>query len=207
MNFFPKMLKDYFRRNIGLYIFVFLILIAGVVAGSISVNLLPEYQREDILNYIYSFLANAKNISVDASEVFLISLSNNLKTLLFIVISGITIIGFPLILGLIFFRGFILGFTVGFLIGGLGFQGLLMSILSILPQNLIIIPSLVSIAVAGIIFATTVIKNRRNFYEGQSQLFTSYLLYNLMFGILLVFSSLIEGYISPILIKLLTRYI
>jgi stage II sporulation protein M len=121
---------------------------------------------------------------------------------------GFTVIGFPLILALIFLRGYILGFTVGFFIGGLGARGLLLSILSILPQNMIIIPSIISIAVAGTIFSATVLKNRKVLYaEGYSHLIISYVLYNLMFSVLLVFSSLIEGYISPTFIKLLTHYI
>ena len=208
MNYFPKLLKDYFKKNLGLYMLVSFIFIIGVVTGSISVNLMPENQMKDILSFINSFLANVNNVSVESSEIFVVSLSNNLKTSLLLGVLGFTVIGFPLILALIFLRGYILGFTVGFFIGGLGARGLLLSILSILPQNMIIIPSIISIAVAGTIFSATVLKNRKVLYaEGYSHLIISYVLYNLMFSVLLVFSSLIEGYISPTFIKLLTHYI
>jgi len=207
LAFFPRAFKEYFRKNIMLFLLVFIVFIVGVASGSVWVNLLPELQRQDILNFVDSFLANVNNISVEAREVFFISLSNNLKTLVIIVVLGMTIFGFPLIFAVIFLRGFILGFAVGFLIGSLGFQGILVSILSILPQNIIIIPSLVLTAVAGIIFATTVVKNRKSLYsEGYSQLITGYIMFNIVVGMFLVLSGLIEGYISPMVIRLLSGY-
>lgn len=198
------MFMEYFRENIGQYVLLTIILIAGIIIGSITVNLISENQMENILSFINGFLANFNNISVDNYSIFYVSLSNNLKTAFAMILLGFTVVGFPLILVLIFFRGFVLGFTVGFLIGQMGTKGMVLSILSILPQNLIILPCIISIGVTSLTFAITVIKNKIRKYnqEDYSQMVTGYLLLNLFFSFLLVMSGLIEGYISPMFIKI-----
>lgn len=52
---------------------------------------------------------------------------------------GLTVIGFPLILAFVWFRGFSLGFTVSFLLHDRAGAGILITIMSILPQNLLFI--------------------------------------------------------------------
>ncbi len=207
MNFFPKILTEYFKRNIIQYIFLSIILIIGIVLGSITVNFISDMQSENIQSFIKGFLANVNGISVDYSSVFYISLSNNIKTAVLLILLGLSVVGIPFILGIIFFRGFILGFTVGFLIEDLGSKGLILSVLSILPQNLIILPCIISIGVTALTFATTVIKNRlKNYHENYTQMISGYILLNLFFSFLLVISGLIEGYISPMFIKLFSNY-
>jgi len=130
-----------------------------------------------------------------------------MKTAALLILLGLSIIGIPFILGVIWFRGFVLGFTVAFLIEELGAKGIILSILSIFPQNLIILPCIISIGVTGMTFAITVIKNRiKNYRESYSQMIGGYILLNLLFSCLLVISGLIEGYISPIFIKLFSNY-
>jgi len=208
MNFFSKMLKEYFKRNIIQYIFVSIVLIVGIVAGSIAVNFMSDIQSNNIQSYINGFLANVNTVSVDYSSIFYLSLSNNLKTAILLILLGLSVIGIPFILGLILFRGFVLGFTVGFLIEEFGTKGLILSLLSIFPQNLIILPCLISIGVTGLTFAITVIRNRtRSYQESYSQMISGYMLLNLFFSFLLIISGLIEGYISPVFIKLFSTYL
>ncbi|HHW02682.1 MAG TPA: stage II sporulation protein M [Thermoanaerobacterales bacterium] len=208
MNYFPRIIFDYFKKNMGLYVFVFLIFVGGTICGSIAVNMMSDNQLKATLDFINGFFANIKNIEMDFSTVFYESISNNLKTALILCILGLTIIGLPLIPAMIFFRGFVLGFTVGFFIGNLGIKGILFSILSILPQNIIIIPSIISIGVAGMTLSLTVMKNRfRHYTEDYPQLLMGYFLLNFTFCVMLILAGLIEGYISPVFIKLLTNYI
>ncbi|MGI6425597.1 MAG: stage II sporulation protein M [Tepidanaerobacteraceae bacterium] len=208
MYFFPKMFIDYFKENMGKYVFLTIILIIGIIIGSITVNMISQIQVENILSFINGFLANINNLSVDRHFVFYVSLSNNLKTALILILLGFSIIGFPFILALISFRGFVLGFTVGFLIKQMGTKGIILSVLSILPQNLIILPCIISIGVASLTFALTIIKSKmKNYQENYLQLVTGYLLLNLFFSIILVMAGLIEGYISPVFIKVYTNYI
>ncbi|HQA61248.1 MAG TPA: stage II sporulation protein M, partial [Tepidanaerobacteraceae bacterium] len=65
MNYFSRILKDYFKRNIIKYIFLSLILISGIIAGSITVNFLSDIQSVNLQRYISGFLANVNDVSVD----------------------------------------------------------------------------------------------------------------------------------------------
>ena len=55
-------------------------------------------------------------------------------------ILGISIIGYQSSLIFLFMKGMVVGFTVGFLVNQMGWSGFLLSFVSVLPQNFIIIP-------------------------------------------------------------------
>ncbi|TYP54258.1 stage II sporulation protein M [Thermosediminibacter litoriperuensis] len=208
MNYLIIKLADYMKRNLGYYFILSFILVAGVIAGSVSVKLLSDPQKQELLNYIELFFTNVQNVNIDSSTVFYASVLNNLKTALVICLAGLLVISFPVILIVIFFRGYILGFTVGFLVVEFGIKGSIFALLSILPQNIIIIPAIISIGVTGMYFAVTVIKNRRRMHQdGYFSMLLSYMLSNLFFCFFLILAGLIEGYISPLFIKLITSYI
>ncbi|MCG0275003.1 MAG: stage II sporulation protein M [Thermosediminibacteraceae bacterium] len=208
MNYLVLKLANYVKQNLGYYLIVCFILVAGIIAGSLSVRLLSEPQKQELLNYIELFFANVQNVNIDSSTIFYTSVLNNLKTALLICLAGFFIISFPLILLVIFFRGYILGFTVGFLVVEFGIKGCIFAIFSILPQNIIILPTILSIGVIGICFAATVIKNRKRMHRQEYfSMVASYMLLNLTFCSFLIVAGLVEGYISPVFIKLVTSYI
>lgn len=201
-------LTSYTKQNIGFYLLTVLILLSGVVLGSFSVGLLSETQKNELLNYVELFFSNVRNLNIDSAGVFYTSVLNNLKTALVISFAGLFVITFPLIPAVIFFRGYILGFTVGFLASEFGIKGCIFAVFTIFPQNLITIPVIISIGVTGICFAVEVIKNRKKIDKGEYLNMTaSYLLLNLGFSLFFILAGLIEGYISPLFIKLFSTYI
>jgi len=208
LNYFVSKMATYMKQNIGYYLLVGLILVLGIVMGSFTVSSLSEDQKQELLNYVESFFSNVGTVSIDSSTVFYTSVFNNLKTALAITLAGLFVISSPLIPAVIFFRGYILGFTVGFLVSEFGIRGCLFAALSIFPPNIITIPVILSLGVTGIYFAAEVIKNRRKM-DGREYLnmTASYVLLNLGFCLLLILAGLIEGYISPVFIKLLSSYI
>lgn len=208
MNYFPRIMMNYLKKNLTLYVSITIFFIGGILSGSIAVNMMSDVQTQTMLNFLNSFFANIKNIDVDSTTVFYLSISNNLKTAAILCVLGLTIIGLPLILIIIFFRGFVLGYTVGFLIRSMGIKGILFSLLSILPQNILIIPSIISIGVAAMVLSLTIIRNRLWHYtENFSHLLFGYFLYNFTFCTILVLAGLIEGYVSPVFIRFITAYI
>lgn len=208
MLYFSESLRIYFKNNIVLFLLLFSVLVIGIIIGSISVNLMSDIQTRNILTFVNGFLSNINSVNISSSAVFSISLSNNLKTALILIISGLTVIGMPVIFVTLFFRGLSLGFTVGFFIREMGIKGVFFSLLAILPQNIIIIPAIISIGVAGVVFSKTILKNKKhaNSYDYPS-LLLNYGILNFMFCISLLIASLIEGYISPTFIKFMSSHI
>ncbi|MGB9813846.1 MAG: stage II sporulation protein M [Thermovenabulum sp.] len=207
MRHIVDIIIEFIKKNIGLYILLTIVLIIGIIAGSLTVNLLSPLQREELTKYLNMFFINLNNIDLDSSNVFYTSLSNNIKTVITIFISGLLIFGFPLIFFIIFFRGFILGFTTGFFIAEFGLKGFLISILTILPQNIFIILGILSIGVTALYYAFALLKSKERFYkESYGNLLIGYLFSSFFFSIFLLLASLLEGYISPILIRIIANY-
>ena len=59
-----------------------------------------------------------------------------------------------------FSKGVLIGFTVGYLVGQYSWKGLLFALVSIAPQNLLIIPVLMMCSVAAITFSLYIIRDR-----------------------------------------------
>jgi stage II sporulation protein M len=100
-------------------------------------------------------------------------------------------------------RGFVSGFTVAFLAAEMGGRGVLLAAAGHLPQSLLEVPALILAAAASVAFAQEVIGSWRarrrltGFYEALAG-YTGTLL---SAGVLLVLSCLVEGYLTPLLVR------
>lgn len=183
-------------------------LIVGIVIGSITIKILNTEQKGEILNFFNSFFKSLDNKEYNNLQILKQSISDNFKTIFVIWITGILIIGIPVIPIIVLLRGFALGFTVGFLVNEFGIKGFLFSLLAILPQNIFIIPGIIFIASTGLIFSLKQIKGNRvkRYKESILQDIISYSVAILFFSIIVSVGSLVEAYITPVFIKLLTDY-
>jgi stage II sporulation protein M len=116
---------------------------------------------------------------------------------------GISIIGLPVILIILFMKGMAVGFTVGFLVNQMGWDGFLLSFVSILPQNLLIIPLFIIMAALSVTFSLKMIRNQ--FMKKVNQpVLPQFFRYLFSFAIAVVFVAAaagIEAIISPALLK------
>lgn len=77
-------------------------------------------------------------------------------------IAGSTVIGIPIVYGIIGYRGFCFGYTIASFIAVLGAkQGILISIIGVFLQNIIFIPSIILIATSGMKLYKTTIKDKK----------------------------------------------
>lgn len=183
-------------------------LIVGIIIGSITIKVLNGEQKSEILNFFNSFFKTLSNNEYDNIQIFKQSILDNFKTIFIIWITGILIIGIPIIPIIVLLRGFALGFTVGFLVNEFGFKGFLFSLLAILPQNLFILPGIISVSSSGLIFSLKQVSGNkiRTRRESILQDFINYSITTLMYSIIIIIGSLIEGYITPNFIRLLSEY-
>lgn len=183
-------------------------LIAGIIIGSITIKILDTEQKGEILNFFNSFFKSLDSKEYNNLQILRQSVSDNFKTIFVIWITGILIIGIPIIPMIVLIRGFALGFTVGFVVNEFGIKGFLFSLFAILPQNIFIIPGIIFIASTGLIFSLKQIRSRKNrrYKENTLQDIISYSITILTFSIVVFIGSLVEAYITPVFIKLLTDY-
>jgi stage II sporulation protein M len=176
---------------------VIIIFSLGILLGSLGVNTLREDQTTELHRYLQSFLAQAAELNVDRTQMVRGALYDNLLTAAIMYILGLTVICLPLMLAFIFIRGFILGFTVGFLTMDRELQGLLVILVSMLPQNLFFIPAMIIGGTASLSFSLLLIKR---FFNSQTRVWPAFAAYTLiMAGVLAAFAlaALMEAYVTP----------
>lgn len=199
----------HFQNNFILYLVVVICLLVGISAGAITINVLSYNQKKELISFLDSFFKVLNENNIDSLVLLKQSLVNNLQTIASIWLLGLTVIGIPIIMAVVILRGFVIGFTVGLLFEELGFKGLIFSTFAMLPQNLFIIPGIIIISVTSISFSVMIVKNkmrriRRNNYFKELLLYSTTIL---LLSIILIVGSIIEAYVSPVFMKLLSRYI
>ncbi|WP_010249883.1 stage II sporulation protein M [Acetivibrio cellulolyticus] len=200
-------LTEHLKNNKNTYLFLFLAFVTGVSAGAFTVNGLSPIQRSELTNYFQGFLELFENQKVDSNEILKISLIDNLRLVALLWALGVTIIGIPLIYIFIGVRGFITGFTSGFIIELMGVKGVIFTLFSIVPKEVIIIPCVIALGVNGINFSLNIIRSRSAKRMSKENLKTGFLAYCLATALVSCFifgGILVESYITPICIRIIT---
>jgi stage II sporulation protein M len=155
-----KMLLMHLKNNLKIYCLLLLALIVGVSAGAFTVNGLNTMQRDELSHYFQGFIQLLDNQNVDSNELLKIALLENTKIIIILWVLGVSIIGIPFIFVLVGIRGFITGFSSGFIIKSIGLKGILFTIFSLLPKEIIIIPCIIALGVNGVNFSLNIIKSK-----------------------------------------------
>jgi len=200
---FNHQLQTYVKAHFSLYIFTIILFIMGLIFGSFIVHSLSTVQKEEMVTYLSHFFHDI-NTNQQITTPFALKqmLYEHIKYLALFWFLGLSIIGMPLIFLLIFMKGFVIGFTISFLISGLKWKGLLFSLVSIIPQNLIIVPVYLMAGVAGILFSMSLIRSRgRKKTSNYHPSFLSYTGFIMILFAILFIAAGFEAYISPLLMK------
>lgn len=190
-----------------MYFVITVVFFTGVFAGSYVVKNLNSQQEIELLNYLDMFLNGLRDLDLQPSLIVQHAVLNNLKVILCIWFLGLTVIGVPLVLMIIWARGFVLGFTIGFLVQQKAFQGILISVLAIFPPSIITLPAMIVGAAFAISFSSLLVKGRSKFES--SSLLGQFVAYcTIMFLIMVVSAAggLVEAYVSPTFIRLITDF-
>ena len=200
-------LVQHVQAHSSIYLFIITLFLMGVIFGAIVVNSLSFAQKEDLYFYLSKFFSEMEDGRMTSSEeLFRQSFLHNVKYLGLMWILGISIIGLPLIFVLLFMKGVVVGFSVGFLVNQMEWSGFLLSFVSVLPQNIIIIPAFIFIGAVSASFSLTLIrkifmKNGPSIQFQMIPFLSRYVIFLVLaIGIVTIASS-IEAYLSPHLMK------
>jgi len=188
----------------GTLLFTSILFIMGVIFGAILVNVMGPEQRNELLDDLNQFFLHISHSQTDSPGI-LNMLGEELRLVLVLWILGLSVIGFPLILAIVFAKGMAIGFTVGFLVQQLTWKGILLAAVSVLPQNLLLIPALLLASSASILFSLSLL--RMIFRKGPAMVREEWLQYNgimLTVGGIFFVAVLVESYVSPYLIGWVT---
>lgn len=192
-----------------MYFIISITFAIGIIVGAITIKMLGAEEKNEIMLFLNSFFKAVDNNDLNNMSIFKQSILDNFEAIIMIWISSIIYIGIFIVPIIILFRGFALGFSVGFFVCEYGIKGFLFSILGIFPQNLLIIPGMISIASMGMAFSFNRIKIRklRMRNKNTTSNIVDYSISILIFSILVFIGCLIEAYLAPTFLRLLTDYL
>lgn len=180
-----------------LFLALILLFALGIFFGALGVNTLAEEHIKELTRVIDSFTSGISQLNISAPGPIRSVLADNIITWVLIFLLGLTVIGIPLVLILVFMRGFTLGFAISFLARQKSGSGLLLAVTAIAPHNLILLPALFISGVAAISFTLLLIQR---FFNTRTPILPGFFAYAgvmLAAGILFSGAALIEVYITP----------
>ena len=188
--------------NIKLYLIVIIILVIGITVGVVFINNINADGAGEIKNYITDFINQLKQgYHVDTGELLRKSLSDNLILIVTMWLLGSTVVGIPIVLGIVLFRGFCIGYSLSAIIASLGVQkGILFFLTTMFLQNLIFIPVILCMTISCIKLYKSIMKDRRR--ENIKVEIIRHTLVSIMLGLLLIMAAFIESYVSTNLLML-----
>ena len=197
-------IKENIQNNLKAYIVICVIFAVGIFFGVMIVNQTED--KSQIENYINTYIDETKLIE---NGDYLHELQKDIKDNIILVFSlwfaGTTIIGIPIVFGIILFRGFCLGYTIASCVYVLGkIKGLIFVLITIFLQNIIFIPAIIILGVSSIKLYTSIIKDRRK--ENIKLSILKHSIRTVFILIALILSSIIKIGISYKLIIELIKY-
>jgi len=198
--------KNNMLKQKKLYMFLLFFSIVAIISGILFYFIISDADKGNAKELIDNFFISVnKNEKLNYTSSLLNSLTNNISFNLIIWLLGISIIGFPIIILLLFLKCFVLGFSISTIIAKYGFKGILNAFLYIFPHQLISIIILVLLSFYALSFCIKLfrhlfLKEIINFREAMRK-YLKILALVLVSNIIL---SLYETYIATYLIRLLS---
>lgn len=197
-------IKEDILNNAKSYFIVITIFAVGIFLGVMFIN--QTENKSEIEKYINTYVDETKALqNGDYLGELKNDIINNITLVFLLWFAGTTIIGIPIVLGIILFRGFCLGYTIASCVYVLGkIKGIIFIIVTIFLQNIIFIPAIMILGVSSIKLYTSIIKDRRKENIKLSILKHSIISFIIM--IVLIVASIIKIEVSYRLIVKLIKY-
>ncbi len=199
-------LEEYIKNNIKEYIIIIIIFLLGLFLGVMFINNVGESQKQEITGYVNTYLEAFKQKEID----YPVQLKNNIRENIILVITmwfaGSTVIGIPIVLGIIAFRGFCLGYAVASFTYVLGLtKGITFSLVALVLQNIIFIPAIISLGVSCLKLYQSILKDKRR--ENVKIEIIRHTIFSVIMLICIMISAILEAEVSTRILKAIVKYI
>lgn len=202
-----KYLNETVKKEKNKLIFVIIMFIIGLVLGSIFTNFITSDDKSLLIEQLEVYFSSIEKLSNDVFGIkaFSSEILNNSLQLFIIFALGISMVGLPVVIFILFFKGFMLGTTLSTMFLKYQLKGIIGAFLYVFPCfiiNILIYILMSFFALyASIKFLKALIKkdnlNFKNFLG-------KYLLTFCLCIILMIINCLLESYLTPLLLKLFT---
>ena len=202
-----SIIKTHIENNLREYAIASTIFIIGILFGVIFINNLNDTQNNEIGNYISTSIENLKE-SQDINQLLFIkeTIKENLTFVILLWLIGSTVIGLLLVYIIVAFKGFCLSYTISAIFHVLNNgKTIAMLVSTMLLKNIIVIPCTIALAVSGMKVYKSIMQDRRR--ENIKLEILRHTCFSIFILIVLILSSLIEVYLSQLILKCCVKYI
>lgn len=201
-----SILIEFIKNNIKEYFIISLIFLIGIFLGVMFTNNSTDQQKTEIASYVNTYIEAFKQTT---SEQNLELLQNNIKdnAVLSVIMwfVGSTVVGIPVIFGIILFRGFCLGYTISAITIVLGTgKGIAFTATAIIMQNLLFIPAIISLGVSSLKTYKSILNDKRR--ENIKLEIIRHTVFSILMALLLMLSAVVETEISTNLLRGVIKY-
>lgn len=195
-----KIITNDLKKDKSIYVSLLIALLISLIFGMFFITILNSTDKVTLKEYITNFFNSIKQGNV--INIFKILINNNLGILITAILA-FSVILFPLVIGIIFYKGFTLAFTITSLIYTFKIKGIILAFLYVFPSlilNLIFyfIMCYYSFKLSLILFNKVINKDTTNI----NKFLKKYLVILIICVVFVSILSLYDAYLLPILIKL-----
>ena len=202
-----SIIKTHIENNLREYAIASIIFLIGILFGVIFINNLNDTQNNEIGNYINTSIENLKE-SQDINQLLFIkeTIKENLTFVILLWLMGSTVIGLLLVYIIVAFKGFCLSYTISAIFHVLNNgKTIAMLVSTMLLKNIIVVPCTIALAVSGMKVYISIMQDRRK--ENIKLEILRHTGFSIFILIILILSSLIEVYLSQLILKCCVKYI
>ena len=187
--------------------FVLFIILLGIISGAIFLVVLKEVDRSLVIEKINTFFNSINTNNISNTKAATDAFIENLIFIVIIWVLGMSIIGIIINIFLIYLKSFMIGFSISAFFLTFKYKGLLAAFIYVFPTSIINILVYLLLGVYSIIFTINLwksifIKDRE---LNMKRFIKKYFLVFAICLILIIISSLTEGFLVPSLLKLVIK--
>jgi len=182
------------------FIFLFAISICGLLFGGLVAGQLSPGESKILSGAVANLLQSIIHHDLAPSAaLWWQRMVHDGQLLLLLWLFGVSVIGVPLVIVVLFLRAFSVGFAIGFTVLQFGWKGLLISLVTIFPHQLLALSVFLVVGVCAIRFSTGILRQSYPFQQ-LSKLFIRYSAIFVAAGLFLAIAAALEAYVSPYLL-------
>ena len=200
MNLLDKLINN-IKFDKKYVLFSIIIVISGIITGSLFIVILNNTDKNIIIEYISSFIKNINTMNI-LKNTFI----TNYICIFILIIIGYSCFLFPINILILFYKAFIIGFTISSFILTYKTNGILLAIVYIIPHliiNILIFALITAFTLRLSLNMTKCIIKRKN--VNIRGYFNKYLSLILLSLLIITLTSLYESYLMPYLLNLVIK--
>lgn len=187
-------------------LFIISTIILGIISGSIFLMLASTGDKNAVIEQIKTFMTNINNNSINVGLALKNSLIINYVFTILIWTLGLSIIGVLVNIFLTFIKGFLVGFSISSLFLTYSYKGLFIALIYTFPIQIINIFVVSLLSIYSIMFSKNLLEIITSRKNNNRLMLKKYIVILSISVILSFISSLLEVYLFPNILRLISIY-